>query len=52
MKLEVLFWERNITKERMADLVKEVGDEIRKGHKGEVVSGIPCVEGISWKVTP
>ena len=48
--LNIIFWDKKITKEKMADLVNAVSDEIRKGSTGKVISGVPYIEGISWEV--
>jgi predicted AlkP superfamily phosphohydrolase/phosphomutase len=48
--LNIIFWDKKISKEKMADLVNEVSKKIRKGEKGKIVSGVPTIDGISWKV--
>jgi hypothetical protein len=48
--LNIIFWDKKITKEKMADLVKEVSTKIRKGETGKIISGVPTIEGITWKV--
>ena len=48
--LHIIFWNKKISKEKMADLVKEVSNKIRKGETGKVISGVPYIDGISWKV--
>jgi hypothetical protein len=48
--LNIIFWDKKISKEKMADLVKEVSEKIRMGETGKIISGVPTIEGISWKV--
>jgi hypothetical protein len=48
--LEVVFWKHGITANEMADIVEKISTEIRKGKNGRVVSGVPYIESITWKL--
>lgn len=48
--LDVTFWKHNLTNSEIAELVNKISKEIKKGNTGKIVSGVPYVEGITWKL--